>query len=108
MVQQHQQWNKKSKKDKEPPNGQKEGVSKPAITNVSRKPTFKEQLEEIRIVETSVDVSKKERNSKNEVKEEPYELTHTKDKEQANFKEKDIEAEKILAEEAKASAPNVN
>ncbi|XP_014507676.1 inactive protein RESTRICTED TEV MOVEMENT 2 [Vigna radiata var. radiata] len=93
----------KIKRDEQPPKGQEEGEPRPAITNISRKPTVKEQLEEKRIEETSGDAAKKERNSKNEAKEEAYESRHEKDKEQADFKEK----EKFVAKEAEIRAPKV-
>ncbi|KAG2408941.1 hypothetical protein LR48_Vigan01g162000 [Vigna angularis] len=93
----------KIKRDEQPPKGHEEGEPTPAITNISRKPTVKEQLEEKRIEETSVDAAKKERNSKNEAKEEAYESRHAKVKEQADFKEK----ENFVAKEAETSAPKV-
>ncbi|WVZ26573.1 hypothetical protein V8G54_005117 [Vigna mungo] len=93
----------KIKRDEQPPKGQEQGEPRPEITNISRKPTVKEQLEEKRIEETSVDAAKKQRNSKNEAKEEAYESRHAKDKEEADFKEK----ENSVAKEAEIRAPKV-
>ncbi|QCD81403.1 HSP20 family protein [Vigna unguiculata] len=93
----------KIKTDEQLPEVQEEGEPRSAITNISRKSTVKEQLEEKRIEETSADAAKKESDSKNEVKEEAYESRHAKDEDEADFKEK----EKFVAKEAETCAPKV-
>ncbi|KAG2396826.1 hypothetical protein LR48_Vigan08g049100 [Vigna angularis] len=112
-----------TKTDAQPPKGQEEDEPKADITNVTRKPTVKEQLKEKKTEETRDEDSEKtsyedaegttdededeekERITKREVKEEPYKSRKSvKDKKQTDFGQKETETEKLLAKEAETSA----
>jgi len=120
------------KTDEQPPKGQEEDKPKPDTTNVTRKPTVKEQLEEKKTEETTDEYSEessdddseetsdgdseetsdedeeKERITK-EVKEEPSKSRKSvKGKEQADFGEKETKTEQMLDKEAETSGPKVN
>ncbi|XP_014523883.1 protein RESTRICTED TEV MOVEMENT 2 isoform X1 [Vigna radiata var. radiata] len=114
-----------TKTDAQPPKGQEEDEPKADITNVTRKPTVKEQLKENKTEETRDEDSEKtsykdaegttdedededeekERITKREVKEEPSKSRKSvKDKKQTDFGQKETETEKLLAKEAETSA----
>ncbi|KAK7405716.1 hypothetical protein VNO78_07324 [Psophocarpus tetragonolobus] len=96
----------KTKTDEQPPKVQEEVEPKPAITNVTRKSTVKEHLEEKYTEETSAADGEKERIPKMEDKKETSKSRKpVKDKEQGDFDEKETKAEKLLAKEAEPSAP---
>ncbi|KAL2581443.1 hypothetical protein AAZV13_15G185400 [Glycine max] len=99
----------KVKTSEGPQKGEEERESRPAITNVTRKLSVKEQWEENKSKEKSVEDVEKERISKKEVKDEPSELTKPeKDKEEEeDFEEKETKTEKLLAKEAESSVPKV-
>ncbi|KAL2327576.1 hypothetical protein Fmac_021003 [Flemingia macrophylla] len=90
----------KTKTDEQPPKGQEEGETKPTITNVTRKPTVKDQVEEENTEKSSSKYEEKE------VKEEPSESRKpVKDKEQSDFEEKETKTEKLLAKLTEPSSP---
>ncbi|KAK7342957.1 hypothetical protein VNO80_25916 [Phaseolus coccineus] len=103
------------KTDEQPTKGQEEDKPKPDITNVTRKTTVKEQLEEEKTEETrdedseetSDEDEEKERITKEDKKEPSKSRKSVKDKEQTDFGEKETKTEKILAKEAETSAPKV-
>ncbi|XP_020229265.1 nucleolar protein dao-5 isoform X2 [Cajanus cajan] len=88
----------KTETDEQPPKSQVEDEPKPTVTNVTRKPSVKDQVEEKKTEETSSD-------DEEEVKEEPSESRKpVKDKEQSDFEEKETKTEKLLAKEVEPSA----
>ncbi|KAK7405715.1 hypothetical protein VNO78_07323 [Psophocarpus tetragonolobus] len=100
-----QKMEPKTKTDEQPPKVQEEVEPKLAITNVTRKPTIKDQIEEKKRQETIAEDSENERISKKEDKKETSDSRKpVKNIKQGSFEEKETNAEKLLAKEAEPSS----